>query len=118
MRKINLEAELFLSALAPLLFHRRLGRLIVPAACGRCAWRDREIWMQSEQGRPRTILGVCTRPPCEECAKGRDSFMRTGLACMSTQVVCAQTSPKPTSPAPFPTGRGTWRSRERSLWRR
>ena len=46
-------------------------------ANGRSAWRDREIWMQSEQGWPRIVLTVHPRPPCEECAKGRDSFTRT-----------------------------------------
>jgi hypothetical protein len=45
-----------------LLFHRRLGRLLVPAACGRSAWRDREIWMQSEPHRPRAVLAVRPRP--------------------------------------------------------
>jgi hypothetical protein len=31
----------------------RVGRLIDPAANGRCAWRDREVWMQSEPRRPQ-----------------------------------------------------------------
>ena len=58
--------------------------------------RSREIWivfrnyrktigMQSEQGRPRIVLAVHPRPPCEECAKGHDSFMRTVRTSMSTQ---------------------------------
>ena len=53
--------------------------------------RSREIWMQSELGCPRIIHGdtppkakqreECphTRPPGEEGAKYRDSFMRSGL---------------------------------------
>ena len=62
------------------LFHRRVGLLLGPAACGRSAWRDREIWMQSEPRRPQIIHGdtppkakqreECphTRPRGEECA--------------------------------------------------
>ena len=57
----------------------------IPAGSGRSAWRDREIWMQSEPRRPKTILVVCMRPRGEEGAKGRDSFMRTVRTCMSTQ---------------------------------
>ncbi len=62
-----------------LLFHRRVSRLIDPAGCGRSAWRDREVGMQSEQGWPRIILAVYPRPPGEEGAPDRDSSMRTGL---------------------------------------
>jgi len=57
----------------------------IPAGCGRSAWRDREVWMQSEPRRPRIILDVYPRPPGEEGAPDRDSFMRTGRTCMSTQ---------------------------------
>ncbi len=56
----------------------------IPAANGRSAWRDREVWMPSEPGWPRIILVVYPRPPGEEGAKDRDSFMRTGRTCMST----------------------------------
>ncbi len=56
----------------------------IPAANGRCAWRDREIWMQSEAGLTRIILAVYPRLSAEEGAKGHDFSMRTGLTCMST----------------------------------
>ena len=69
----------------------------IPAANGRSAWRDREIWMQSEPCLPRIIHGdtppkakqreECphTRLSGEEGAKYRDSFMRTGRTCMWTR---------------------------------
>jgi hypothetical protein len=57
----------------------------IPAANGRSAWRDREVGMQSEPGWPRIILDVYPRPPGEEGAPDRDSFMRTGRTCMSTR---------------------------------
>ena len=47
--------------------------------------RSREVGMQSEPGWPRIILDVYPRPPGEEGATDRDSFMRTGRTCMSTR---------------------------------
>ena len=38
----------------------------IPAANGRCAWRDREVWMQSEPCLPRIILAVYPRQCGEE----------------------------------------------------
>ena len=54
----------------------------IPAANGRCAWRDREVWMQSEPCCPRIILSYIRAACGEECAADRDSFMRTGRTCM------------------------------------
>jgi len=41
--------------------------------------------MQSEPGWPQIILHVYRRPPGEEGAKYRDSFMRTVRTCMSAR---------------------------------
>jgi len=41
------------------------------------AWRDREVWMQSEPGLPRIILDVYPRLRGEEGANDRDSFTRS-----------------------------------------
>ena len=47
--------------------------------------RSCEVGMQSEPGWPRIILDVYPRPPGEEGAPDRDSFMRTVRTCMSTR---------------------------------
>jgi hypothetical protein len=57
----------------------------IPAANGRSAWRDREVWMQSEPRRPDGVLNVRRRARGEEGAADRDSFMRTVPACMSAR---------------------------------
>ena len=51
--------------------------------------------MQSEAGLPRIILAVYPRLSGEEGAKYRDSFRRTGPACMSTPSLFFRTLSRP-----------------------
>ena len=56
--------------------HQQMG-LMLPGTEWVTAWRDREVWMQSEPRRPDGVLNVRRRARGEEGATDRDSSRRS-----------------------------------------